>query len=167
MLTADEIDYISKIPLDKKVVIKPYTNSLRKTASQIIKDVKKLCPNLNIVHMGASSLEISGQGDIDIYALAKPKDFDQYLKPIKQVIGKPVSKKTDSIAWKFIKNGHEIEFYLTNPNSNAMKRQISVFKILQNNPRLLEEYKNLKEGLNGKSFREYQTKKYEFYHKIF
>jgi len=47
-----------------------------------------------------------------------------------------------------------------------MKRQIRVFEILKNNERLLKEYEELKENMNGKSFREYQKRKYEFYHKI-
>jgi len=166
MLTADEKDYISKIPVDKRASIKPYTSSLHKTASQIIENVKTLCPDLNIVHMGAIGLGISGQGDIDIYALTSPDDFNRYLTLIKQVLGKPVSKKIDSIAWEFTKNGYEVEFYLTDPNSKAMTRQIAVFEILQSNSSLLKEYEDLKESLNGKSFKEYQIKKYEFYHRI-
>lgn len=166
MLTKDEKDYISKIPLDKKVVIKPYTNSMNKIASQVIIDVQAVCPNLDIVHMGASGLGISGQGDIDIYALANPNDFKRYLTPINKVLGKPSNQKFDSIAWTFIRNSNEVEFYLTDPKSDAMIRQLAVFEILQNNSDLLTEYKKLKEGLNGKSFREYQTRKYEFYHRI-
>jgi hypothetical protein len=38
-----------------------------------------------------------------------------------------------------------------------------IVKILPYNP---DEYRKLKESMNGKSFKEYQEKKYEFYHKI-
>lgn len=47
-----------------------------------------------------------------------------------------------------------------------MKKQIAVIEILKNNKGLLKKYEKLKESMNGKSFREYQEKKYEFYHRI-
>lgn len=72
----------------------------------------------------------------------------------------------DSIAWKFRKQGYDIEFYLTDPSSVPMKRQIAVFYALKRNKNLLKEYEVLKEKFNGKSFKDYQKKKYEFYHKI-
>ncbi|MCL4353173.1 hypothetical protein M1615_01720 [Patescibacteria group bacterium] len=67
MLTWDEEDFLKKIPEDKKVTVKPFDKKITQIAEGIIKKVRQALPNLETRHMGASALEISGQGDIDIY----------------------------------------------------------------------------------------------------
>jgi len=47
-----------------------------------------------------------------------------------------------------------------------MKKQLRVFEILKENPKLLREYEDLKIQMSGKSFREYQTRKYEFFNNL-
>ena len=166
MLTNDEKDYLSKIPLQKKVKIRPFHQRIKDISNKLIKNIKAKYPDLKILHMGASGLGISGQGDIDIYAFSSPIDFPKYLPGIKNILGKPKSHKPDSVAWEFNQDGYDIEFYLTNPESGPMKRQMAVFKKLKQNKELLSKYEKLKEGMDGKSFKEYQKKKYEFYHRI-
>lgn len=166
MLTWDEEDYLSKIPEDKKVFIQPYDGEIKKIADELIRKASAAVPGLEIKHIGASALEISGQGDIDIYIFSKPEDFDKHVPILISVFGEPKSRKYDSVAWKLNKNGHEIELYLTDPTSKPMQKQIAIFETLSKDKNLLDEYEKLKEGLNGKSFREYQRKKYEFYHRI-
>lgn len=166
MLSVDEKNYIQKISEGKKVNIKPYSPKIEGIASQVIKPIKRACPDLKVVHMGASGLRISGQGDIDIYAFADPGDFSKYMDRVIEILGEPVSKKYDSIDWEFSREGYGIEFYLTDPKSPPMGRQIAVFHKLRENSDLLNKYKLLKESFNGKSFRDYQRAKYEFYHKI-
>lgn len=166
MLTPDEEKYIQQIPEDKIVVIKPFSQNETKTAEEIISKIKSQHPELEVLHMGASGLGTSGQGDLDIYALANPVKFSQYLSTLIQIFGEPKSTKQDSIAWEFEQEGYPVELYLTDPDSESMKSQIAVFKTLKTNPTLLSEYEALKAGMNGKSFRDYQKKKYEFYHKI-
>lgn len=166
MLTWDEKDYLRKIPDKKKVSIKPYNKRVSNVASLIIKKVNEVLPHLEIKHIGASALEISGQNDIDIYILSKPNEFDKYTPILEKLFGKPQNRKYDSISWKLDKEGFDIELYLTNPASKPMKRQLAIYKTLKQDKRLLNEYEKLKKELNGKSFREYQKKKYEFYHRI-
>lgn len=166
MLTQGEINFLNKIPEDKIVNIFPYNPQLEKTAQEIIKRVKSAFPNLEIIYMGASALKISGQGDIDIYCLAKPQDFSQYLPGLTEIFGSPKSSKIDSIAWELERNNVPIELYLTDPSSEPMKRQIAIFKKLQSDSKLLLEYEKLKKSFSGKTFKEYQMNKYEFYHKM-
>ena len=166
MLTKDEESYLNKIPEDKIVNINPFDNRIIKTADEITASIIKIYPNLEIKHMGASALEISGQNDIDIYVFSDPIDFDKYLLGLTKLFGKPLHVHEKFIEWQFTKNGFDIEFYLTSKDSETMKKQIEVFKILRNDKNLLKGYEELKEGMNGKSFKEYQRKKYEFYHKI-
>jgi GrpB-like predicted nucleotidyltransferase (UPF0157 family) len=116
--------------------------------------------------MGASVLKISGQNDIDIYMFSDPKDFDNYLPGIIEIFGEPIHKHDTFCEWKFQKEGLDIELYLTAKDTPTMQKQIKVFEILKNNSYLLKEYEQLKDSMNGKSFREYQEKKYHFYHRI-
>lgn len=166
MLSQKEKRYIRSIPQSKVVKIKPFNLKATKVANEIIQKVKEAAPNLRVIHMGASGLGISGQRDLDIYALAKPERFKDHLPDLIRLFGKPKSEKPNSVAWEFDDKGYSIEFYLTDPNSRSMKRQISVFEILKGNKKLLKEYERLKESMDGKSFRDYQRKKYEFYHRI-
>lgn len=166
MFTKNELDFINKIPEDKKVTIHKFNSKVKETAEDLVTLIKNIYSDLEVKHMGASSLEISGQNDIDIYAFSDPSDFGKYLPGLINLFGKPLHKHETFVEWKFSKNGFDIEFYLTAPDSETMKKQIQVFETLKNNKDLLKKYEKLKESMNGKSFREYQEKKYEFYHKI-
>lgn len=166
MLTPDEIDYLNKIPVDKKVSIHSFNPKITFTADNLVNLVVQVCPHLEVKHMGASALGISGQNDIDIYAFSDPKDFDKYLPGIIEIFGEPLHKHETFCEWKFGKDEFDIEFYLTSKDSPTMRKQIRVFETLKNNPDLLKEYENLKSSMDGKSFKEYQEKKYKFYHKI-
>ena len=162
MLTPGEIDYLNKIPKDKKVKVYPFDPKATEVAEETANSIHKIHPDLEIKHMGASALKISGQNDIDIYALSNSKHFDKYLPRLVKLFGEPLHKHKTFVEWKFKKSGFDIEFYLTEPP----KEHIKIFESLKSNPDLLKEYEALKESMNGKSFREYQEKKYEFYHRI-
>lgn len=166
MLTKDEKDYLNKIPNDKIVNIYPFDNRITKTVDEIIASIIRIYPDLEIKHMGASALEISGQNDIDIYAFSNPKDFGKYTTVLIKLFGKPLHIHETFIEWGFTRKGFDIEFYLTSKDSETMKKQIEVFETLSNDKNLLKEYEKLKESMNEKSLKEYQRKKYEFYHNI-
>lgn len=166
MLTEDQKRYLKTLPSDKRVKIYPFNKRVSRTAEKIIRRIANVCPDLKIVHMGASALGISGQNDLDIYVLSEPRDFEKYLPELIKLFGEPKSKHETFIGWEFVKDGYAVELYLTDPGSTLMKQQIAVFEILNNDRELLSEYKKLKEDMNGKSFREYQRKKYEFFNII-
>ncbi len=159
MFTPDERDYLSKIPSDKTVHIFPYNPRVGKITEKLIQSVKNIYPDLEVKHMGASALKISGQNDIDIYTFSNPKNFSKFLPGLIKLFGKPLSRHETFCEWKFKKMGFDVEFYLTLKESETMQKQIRVFEILNNNFDLLKEYEKLKESMNGKSFGGYQEKK--------
>lgn len=166
MLSHDEEDFLSKIPDDKVVTVKPFDPKIHQIAEGIISKIHSVLPQLEVKHMGASALGISGQNDIDMYILSSPSDFDKYIPLLIPIFGEPKSRKYDSVAWDFEEENYPVELYLTDPNSEPMQRQIKIFETLRFNPVLRKEYEELKQELNGQSFREYQRKKYEFYNKV-
>lgn len=166
MLTEEQERYIQTIPEDKKVKIYPYSPKLKDIANEFIQKIRSIDPNLEIMFMGASGLGILGQGDIDLYILSPASEFKKYLPGLIEQFGEPRSKHETSVAWQFERENHEVELYLTDPSSSAMKEQVKVFEILKNNPEILKAYEQLKQDSDGISFREYQRRKYEFYNKL-
>lgn len=162
MLTKDEKDFLAKIPVSKKVEIKQFNSQAKKVGELVVSKIKKKLPNLKVLFMGAIALGIAGQNDIDIYVLSAPGDFDKYLPALKKFFGKPKKTYKTFIEWEFVEGGYQVELYLT----ELPERQIKVFEILKSDKKLLKEYEKLKLFFDGKSFRDYQKAKYEFYNKI-
>lgn len=162
MITQKEQKFLQSIPESKKVSVKPFDPRAKEIGELIVSRIKKLFPNLKILFMGATALEIAGQNDIDIYLLSKPREFNKYLPTLKNAFGEPTTIHNTFIEWGFMEEGYSVELYLTKPP----QRQVKVFKILKTDSQLLKDYEDLKLSLNGKSYREYQKAKYEFYNKI-
>ncbi len=170
MLKPNQEKYLSTLPTNIPVVIKPYEPKLKAVAEEIIGLVHKIDPHLEVLFMGAAGLGISGQGDLDLYILCLPGKFAGYLPDLKALFGEPIKVKETFIAWEFTRNEIPVQLYLTDPGdeiyNTGMKEQIDIFNILKNNPSLLREYADLKVSLNGQSLREYQRQKYEFYNRV-
>lgn len=165
MLTEAQQKYLLTIPLDKIATILPFSPKLEATAADLMSAVQKIVPDLEVRHMGAAALGLSGQGDIDIYIFCQQNVFEHHLPALVQTFGKPTHQSENSITWAFEKNDFPVEIYLTDPSSPAMQEQINMFELLRDNADLRKKYETLKDGMNGRSFREYQTAKYEFYNK--
>ncbi len=166
MLSEAQAKYLLTIPDDKTVTIYPFTLELEAIAEELVTTAQKAVPDLLVRHMGASALGLSGQGDLDIYILCSQDQFDSHLPALIEVFGEPTKRGETSIKWAFEKNGFPVELYLTDPSSEAMQEQMKVFELLRDNEDLRKEYELLKEQMNGRSFRGYQTVKYEFYNRI-
>lgn len=162
MLTQDEENYLAKIDPTRKASILTFDPKAKETGDLIVKRVSDKLPTARVLFMGATALEIDGQNDIDIYVLSERSRFGEYLPNLEKLFGKPKSTHNNFIEWSFTENEYPVELYLTEPP----ERQIRVYEILKSNKELLKEYENLKLKFNGKSFRDYQRAKYEFYNKI-
>lgn len=166
MLNEAQEKYLVTIPEEKRVTIHPLNPKLENTANEIITQAQALVPSLKVLHMGASGLGISGQGDLDIYLLAPAADFARHLPQIVQAFGLPKSQGQTSVAWEFERNGFPVELYLTDPDSPAMRDQIRIYEILRDNDGLRKDYEALKQKFDGLPFRDYQRAKYEFYNRL-
>lgn len=165
MLTEDEKNYLHKIPANKKVVVRPYDPKTPEIVEKFSKLIHSVDLDLEIVHLGASSLGISGQGDIDLSILLPRPNFEACRAKLSKVLGCN-TKGLSVIEWQFERNGHEVTICLADPNEPSTSRQLKVQEILNQNSKLLEEYEKLKESASSQSYREYQKQKYEFYNKI-
>lgn len=166
MITKAEKDYLQTIDPKKKVSIFPFDPKGETLGKEIVKQINSHFPKLEVLFMGSVALGISGQKDIDIYALAERSDFEKYIPVFEKLFGKVDKKgncvKKSFIEWKFNKDGYEVEIYLT----ELPGRQIKVYEILKSNKKLLKEYEDLKLIYDGKSYKDYQKAKYGFYNRI-
>ncbi|KKQ18833.1 MAG: hypothetical protein US31_C0001G0020 [Berkelbacteria bacterium GW2011_GWA1_36_9] len=165
MLTEDEEKYLAQIPADKKVILEPYDPKTPNITEKYVKKINNAEPNLEVIHIGASALGISGQGDIDLFILCPRNSFSKYRLSLIKELGKPISG-ISLTQWHFEEDSHDIEIYLADPIEESTARQIRVHKILSSNPNLLKKYELLKESVANDSYREYQCQKYEFYNQI-
>lgn len=162
MLTQDEENYLAKIDPTKKVIILAFDPKAKETGNLIVERIRDKLPTALVLFMGATALGIAGQNDIDIYVLSESSKFGEHLPILEELFGKPKNTHETFVEWSFTENEHPVELYLTDPP----ERQIKVYEILKSNKEQLKEYEDLKLKFNGKSFRDYQRAKYEFYNRI-
>lgn len=165
MIKESQEKYLSTLPDGKIIVVKPFNPRTQEVAKGIIDELKIALPDLVIHFGGAAALGIAGQNDIDINILSTPNEYDKYSPAIEKVFGEPKRRGT-SIKWEFIKDGFEIELYLTDKNSPNLQEQIRVFEILSKSKELRDEYEQTKLPYGPIDFKEYMRKKYEFFNKI-
>lgn len=165
MIKESQEKYLSTLPDGKIIIVKPFDPKVQEVAKQIITDLQKVLPDLEIHFGGASALGIAGQNDIDINILSVPEEYEKYCPIVEELFGEPKRKGT-SIKWEFVRGGFDVELYLTNKNSPNLQGQIQVFDILSKNKELRDEYEQTKLPLGPIDFKEYMRKKYEFFNKI-
>jgi GrpB-like predicted nucleotidyltransferase (UPF0157 family) len=164
MLQPDEQKYLDNLPENqsqKIVKIYPYNSEIATIADSVIKKLHDKLPDTNIAFIGASALQISGQNDIDIYILEPQFKHENDLVLLNSLLG-----QRENNHWSWSEHGYEVSVYLADPNTPTLKKQIDVFNKLKTNPELLNEYEKLKLDMDGKTYKEYQTAKYQFYNKI-
>ncbi len=165
MIKESQERYLTTLPDGKTITVKPFDPKAQEVGRKIVDELKKILPDLSIHFGGAAALGIAGQNDIDINILSTPEEYDKYESIVEKLFGKPKRKGT-SIKWEFIKNGFEVELYLTDKNSPDLQEQIKVFNILSGNKELRDEYEQTKLPYGLVDFKEYMIKKYEFFNKI-
>ena len=164
MLTENQQKYLAGLPKDEAervMELHPYNPEIALIAESVAKQIKDLLPMARVEFMGASALGISGQNDIDIYILTPEAQHAEYLPKIASLFGQQIKHK-----WHWTQDGYEVSVYLADPESPSQKEQIDMHNALKSSPQLLKEYEQLKWNMNGKTYKEYQQAKYEFYNKV-
>lgn len=166
MLTESQKRYLEKIPEDAVATVAPFDPSAAHLAQDIMSQIHALLPELEFFWSGALALGISGTNDIDLSILGKREKFEQYLPALVSILGEPQVKGEDKVLWRTTKDGYKVDAYLGDKDSEDIQFDRNIFEMLRADPKLLEEYRLLKEAANGLPFREYQKRKYEFYNRI-
>ncbi len=166
MLTEEQIKYLATIPDDKKMVVKPWNPKGLDIANQIITDIKSFGPDLEVILLGSLPLKIAGQEDVDITAFCVASEQWKYLDHLKKLFGEPTGRGKKATGWDFQKDDFSVSLWLTDPAVPSTQDQVQVFNLLKDSTDLLKEYEKIKLGAKDLAYKEYQTRKYEFFNRI-
>lgn len=168
MLTPEQETWINHLRDDGHIEIKPYDpivvgrfRQLKQTIQQEIGD------DVDIRHCGATSLGISGQGELDVYLPVPPNQFDAMVNSVKRLFGEPGSlyplKRARFVT--FIQETRA-EIFVINQEDEGWTQSVTFENHLRTHPEALDAYRKLKEEGNGLNTREYYRRKIEFINAI-
>ena len=166
MLTSEQENWISHLSTEKVKIIS-YNPKVKLVFEKAKKEIKEILGEVKVKHCGATSLGISGQGEIDLYIPVSKNFFNEYLEKLIKHFGKVGSVYPLRRA-RFVKyiEGIKIEMFLINKESDDWKNCVKFENYLKRHPKALEEYKKLKERSSELAVQEYYRKKLEFINKI-
>jgi GrpB-like predicted nucleotidyltransferase (UPF0157 family) len=168
MITAKQQKWLDHLSDKDTVKIYPYDIKAPYKFDKIKAQIQdKLGKTTEVLHRGASSMGISGQGELDIYIPVSEKEFDEQLGSLTELYGNPGTVYPLERA-RFVTHidGTKAEVFLINKSSQGWLDGIKFEGYLRKNPDSLEEYQKLKENNDGQSTREYYRHKIEFINEI-
>ncbi len=167
MLSLDQEKWVNHLSVTDKIKIIPYNPKTKLVFLKIEKEIQKVLKNAYVFHRGATSLGISGQGEVDCYIPVDESAFNDYLEKLTGYFGKAGSIYPLRRA-RFVKyiDGIKIEIFLINKNGDDWINGLRFENYLKNHTEALDKYKKLKEEGSGLSVREYYRRKTEFINDI-
>ena len=149
---------ISMYPYD------PRSEELFQKIKRKIQDILGL--DIEVEHVGASSLGISGQDEIDVSIVVDKEKFQEYVPKLEVVFGPVASDYPDRKRFEVREEGKKIDLKIVDRNHPNYLDGKKFEKYLRNHPESLGEYRILKEECSGKTNQEYYRKKIEFINSI-
>lgn len=168
MLTAKQIRWINHLSDTDQIKIIPFNPKTKEHFEMQKKEIQAfLGEDIDVLLCGASGMEISGQGDLDVYIPVPLSRFNAILKKLKQQYGNPGSLYPGERArFNRYQGDIKIEVFLINQNSEGWTQSLAFESYLGNHPEALEAYRKLKEDADGVSTKEYYRRKIEFINTI-
>lgn len=165
MLTVAQKTYLTALApekANKTITIYPYLPQSKNIANQVMDEVRRQLPEAKQYFIGAAALQIAGTNDVDLNVIEIK--FTWALAVLTKLFGKPVSQSHQRFAqWEFNRDGFLVDLCLNNDLAPQLKEQLSIYRILSTNEKLKVKYEKMKVSMSGKSYKDYQTAKYEFY----
>lgn len=168
MLTEKQEKWVQNLSNESIISIVPFDPNCQAIFNNIKFIIQsKLGKQQRVEHRGASSLGISGQDEIDIHIPVPEKNFNELINPLGELFG-PVKGHypLERARFNTIIDGKKIEIFLINEDSPAWLEGQKFYEYLRNNSEALEQYRILKESLNGFTTRKYYREKLEFMNEV-
>lgn len=152
---------------EKTFNFKPWNESTKIVAEDVIGQIRAVAPHLEVLYMGASALGLPGDNDIDLDVLCDKNDLDFNTILLSKVLGTPKEIIRDDITkWEFAYRGLVVDCILSDPKYSHVSRQKKIFEILQSSPEVREAYIRIKQECDRKPYSVYKEKKAKFFDKI-
>lgn len=168
MLTEADIQWLNHLSNSKKVKIVPYNPKIKVVFEKQKKEILDILEeNVEVLHLGASGLGISGQKEIDIVIPTSLDRFGEFKEKFKKVYGKPRSLYPNNrVRFRRKLAGINMEMVIVNQDSEGWRRNFAFDNYLKTHPEVLEAYRKLKEASDGIGLKEYYRRKMEFINDI-
>lgn len=167
MLTKEQEKWLSHLSKEKIVEILPYNPKTKDVFEKIKKEIQIFLGKVEILHCGSTSLEILGQGEVDLYIPVEQNRFNRHLEKVIKHFGEAGSIYPLKRA-RFVRyiDDIKVEIFLINKEDNDWKDSRKFEKCLKDNSGLLKQYCKLKEKSRGLSIQYYYRRKIEFINKV-
>jgi GrpB-like predicted nucleotidyltransferase (UPF0157 family) len=168
MLTASQEKWIAHLSDQDRVTILPFDPSATQKFAAVKQKIQlALGAGVRVEHCGATSLEISGQDEIDVYVPIPEEQFDSFLAPLSEAFGPPRSHyPLDRARFVTEESGKHIDVFLINQSCRSWLDGRIFENYLRSHPEALEQYRLLKESGHGLCTREYYRRKILFINEI-
>jgi GrpB-like predicted nucleotidyltransferase (UPF0157 family) len=168
MLTPDQEKWVAHLSDQDQVTILPFDPSTPQKFEAVKRKIQAvLGPETRVEHRGATSLEISGQDEIDVYIPVAEDQFDRLLAPLSTAFGKPRSHyPRERARFVVVEEGKHVDIFLINAACQGWTDGVKFENYLKSHPEALGRYRLLKEAGHGLSTREYYRRKIEFINEI-
>jgi GrpB-like predicted nucleotidyltransferase (UPF0157 family) len=164
MLTGEQENWLVTLSDTSPVRIVPFDGAAKERFRRVAERIHAaLGQDVRVEHHGATILGISGQDEIDVYLPVAPDEFDMLVLSLKAFFGEPRSLYPGRRA-RFVTEeaGKHIDIFPINEACEDWKNLLIFESYLKVHPETLEQYRELKESLDGASVREYYRRKIEF-----
>jgi GrpB-like predicted nucleotidyltransferase (UPF0157 family) len=168
MLTPEQEKWLSHLASDDHTEIHPY-DSAAPDKFEKVKDkiIEALGEGWEVIHRGASSLLISGQGELDIYIPVAVEKFNTVVRSLELPFGIAESHyPLERARFVTMVDGTKAEIFVINEKSEGWINGTIFENFLRENRDALDAYRILKERSRGLSTREYYRRKIEFINNI-
>lgn len=160
------LDSLSPETSNRMVELKPWSPEAFRLAEKLKAELAALT-NCEVSLTGSLAYRISGEEDIDLTILCPRAQQERCMYQLEAVLGNCKKRYDALITWEVLREGFHVGVWLVDPefspSAKASKQLDDAFK---ENPDLVRQYEQLKISMNGKTFKEYQAAKYEFYNRV-
>lgn len=168
MITVEQQAWLDHLNDSDKVTVVPYDPACEEKFFLVKQQLQNILGlKQAVLHRGASSLEISGQDEIDVYVPVPEDKFEEVVVRVSELFGKPRSNYPRKRA-RFVTaaQGKHIDVFVINQDDDGWQDAEIFYQYLLAHPDTLDEYRVLKENSQGKSTKAYYTDKTIFINEI-
>lgn len=168
MITAEQDAWINHLSDQESVIIEPYDPSAPQKFAAVKQKVQEvLGTNARVLHRGATSFEISGQNEIDVYVPIPADQMDTAIETLISAFGSPRSRYPNERArFAVYEEGKRVDVFVINETCSGWINATKFDHYLRTHPEMLEQYRLHKEAGHGLSLREYYRRKTEFFNEV-
>ncbi len=168
MITPDQEKWLQHLSNDHPTKIIPYNPIVKQAFQQVKSQIQSvLGPTTDVQHRGASSMGISGKGDLDVYIPTPPELFNQQLEKLTNHFGQPGSHyPLQRARWNIEVMRIESEIFLSNNQDKNWLDSVAFETYLKTHPDALDQYRLLKEQAQGLGTQDYYRQKTAFINHI-